>query len=230
MKSILDKYRLTAISVHQNADGFNTPEKMQAFIEYVKTLGIKFVVIPWMNKEVFYNEKEYAQLVKTLTEAGKIFKENGLTLCYHNHDFEFEKINGEYILDRLYKDVPKEYLHTQLDLCWVNYGGENPVNYVNKYAKRSQIIHFKDFYANGGKGQVYALIDEDGKEQKAEKEEVVFQFMPLGQGLQDWAPIVEAVKASDVEYVIYEKDQWYEGNPFDHAKQSRDYLKNTFGI
>ena len=66
--------------------------------------------------------------------------------------------------------------------------------------------------------------------QKAEKEEVVFQFMPLGQGLQDWAPIVEAVKASDVEYVIYEKDQWYEGNPFDHAKQSRDYLKNTFGI
>ena len=54
--------------------------------------------------------------------------------------------------------------------------------------------------------------------------------MPLGQGLQNWAPIVDAVKESDVEYVIYEKDQWYDGDALEDAKTSRDYLKNTFGI
>jgi sugar phosphate isomerase/epimerase len=233
MKSILDKYRLTAISVHQNADGFNTPEKMQAFIEYVKTLGIKFVVIPWMNKEVFYNEKEYAQLVKTLTEAGKIFKENGLTLCYHNHDFEFDKVGDKYILDRLYEDVPQDLLMTELDLCWVKYGGEDPVKYVNKYANRSELVHFKDFYATEmGGGAVYALIDENGKEieRKKTQAETAFKFMPLGKGVQDFEPIVDEVKKSNISYVIYEKDQWYDGDPFEDARISREFLKEKFGI
>ena len=230
LKTILDKYGLTAISVHQNADGFNTPEKMEAFIKYVKTLGLKFVVIPWMDKAVFADTEKYQDLVDTLTRAGKIFAENKITLCYHNHDFEFEKIDGKYVLDKLYEDVPETALHTQLDLCWVNYGGEDPVKYVNKYAKRSEIIHFKDFYAKGAKGQVYALIDESGAAQGDDKTATEFKFMPLGQGVQIWEPIVKAVEESNVEYVIYEKDQWYDGDPFDHAKQSRDYLKNTFGM
>lgn len=232
VKAMLDKYGLTAISVHQGIDPYLREEDGKALVEYLKVIGVKYSVIPWMNKDVFHNEEQYAKFVENVKKVGAMLKENGITQCYHNHDFEFDKVGDKYVLDRLYDDVSQDLLMTELDLCWVKYGGEDPVKYVNKYAKRSGIIHFKDFYAKGNKATVYALIDENGNEIKKapSKEENEFKFMPLGQGLQNWAPIVEAVKESDVEYVIYEKDQWYDGDALADAKASRDYLKNTFGI
>ena len=231
VRAMLDKYGLTAISVHQGLDPY-LREDGRALAEYLKVIGVKYSVVPWMNKEIFKDEVKYPEFVENMKKVGAMLKEYGITLCYHNHDFEFDKVGDKYILDRLYEDVPQDLLMTELDLCWVKYGGEDPVKYVNKYAKRSGIIHFKDFYAKGNKATVYALIDENGNEIKKEasKEENEFKFMPLGKGLQNWAPIVDAVKESDVEYVIYEKDQWYDGDAFEDAKTSRDYLKNTFGI
>jgi sugar phosphate isomerase/epimerase len=103
---------------------------------------------------------------------------------------------------------------------------------LGEWASLPIITGHPTFPASCCKATVYALIDENGNEIKKEpsKEENEFKFMPLGQGLQNWAPIVEAVKESDVEYVIYEKDQWYDGDEFEDAKTSRDYLKNAFGI
>ena len=231
IKSILDKYELKAVSMHQSLDPYLS-DGAEDFIKFVKTLGIKYSAVPWMDKAVFHDEARYQEFLTNMRKVQKLLADNGIALCYHNHDFEYETVNGEYIIDRLYSDIPA--LMTELDLCWVKYGGEDPVKYVNKYAKRSGIVHFKDFYAKQmGGGPVYALIDENGNEIKAEKpskEDNGFKFMPLGQGVQNFAPILDAVKESDIEYVIYEKDAWYDGDPFEDARVSREYLKNTLGI
>lgn len=231
IKSLLDKHGLVAVSMHQSLDPYLS-ENAEEFINFVKTLGIKYSAVPWMDSAVFHDEARYADFLEKMKKAEKLLSANGIALCYHNHDFEFEKEGGEYVLDRLYNDIPE--LMTELDLCWVKYGGEDPVKYVNKYAKRSGIVHFKDFYAKQmGGGPVYALIDENGNEIKAEKpskEDNCFKFMPLGQGVQDFKPILEAVKDSDIEYVIYEKDQWYDGDAFEDARVSRQFLRNELGI
>ena len=231
VKAMLKKYGLEAVSVHQKIDPYLDSEQAKALVEYLKTIGVKYSAIPWMDKEVFHDEKRYSEFVKNVKEVGQMLADNGIKQCYHNHDFEFEKEQGEYVLDRLYSDVPASLLMTELDLCWVKYGGEDPVKYVNKYADRSEIVHFKDFFAKGSGAPVYALIDENGKEiSRAEsRERNEFKFMPLGKGLQDFAPIVEAVKKSNIQYVIYEKDQWYDGDPFEDARISREYLK-TLGL
>ena len=86
------------------------------------------------------------------------------------------KINGEYALDILYREVPADLLSTQIDTCWVNVGGENPAEYIRKYAGRVEIVHLKDF--TGGKSEnMYALIgiDDDSKryiEDAALKQEI----------------------------------------------------------
>ena len=77
---------------------------------------------------------------KTLDGArllGETAKKLGMTLLYHNHDFEFVKIGGKYALDVLYDTVPADLLQTELDTCWVNVGGEDPSAYVRKYAGRA---------------------------------------------------------------------------------------------
>jgi sugar phosphate isomerase/epimerase len=70
------------------------------------------------------------------------------------------KLDGEYALDVLYREVSAEMLQTELDTCWVNVGGENPSDYVRKYTGRAPIVHLKDF--TGSKSEnMYALIGTD---------------------------------------------------------------------
>lgn len=83
-----------------------------------------------------------------------------MKLCYHNHDFEFKKVDGEYKIDLLYKAISPDLLSTQLDTCWVNVGGENPADFIRKYAGRIEIVHLKDFAGTKG-GNMYALIGND---------------------------------------------------------------------
>ena len=56
------------------------------------------------------------------------------------------KIDGKYALDILYDTVPADYLATEIDTCWVNVGGENPSEYIKKYAGRCPVVHLKDFW------------------------------------------------------------------------------------
>ena len=73
-----------------------------------------------------------------------------------------------------------------------------------------------------------AKYAESGKEipSKKSQQENEFKFKPLGHGLQDFPAILEAVKKSNIKYVIYEKDAWYDADPFAEAKASIDYLKS----
>ncbi len=227
VKELLAKYNLHAPSVHQKIDPYLDKDERNKLIKYLQTLGIKNSIIPWFDKALLINPETYKKFIAEVREVGKILADNGIAQGYHNHDFEFETVNGEYILDRIYNDVPAEELLTELDVCWVKYGGEDPVKYINKYASRMNIIHFKDFFAKGNGATVYALIDENGNEIKAptSKEDNEFKFMPLGQGLQDFASIIEAAKKSNAHTVVYEKDQWYDGDPIADAITSRNFLK-----
>ena len=85
----------------------------------------------------------FQTVIEVIRELGAKLKKEGMVLQYHNHDFEFKKIDGEYGLDMLYREVGPDLLQTQLDTCWVNVGGENPSEYVRKYAGR--IPTFKGF-------------------------------------------------------------------------------------
>lgn len=231
MKKMLDEIGLTAVSVHQNIPGFL--EKADYWLDYYKTLGLKNASIPWMKKEnlMVENKEDFENTISDFKKMSDMLKTIGVTLSYHNHDFEFETTNGKYILDNLYETLDEDTLQTQLDLCWVKYGGEDPVKYVNKYSKRCPTVHFKDFTCKQlNAGAAYALIDNDGKA-KNKKEIDQFKFKPLGDGLQDFAPIVEAAKESDAEYVIVEQDGGFEEmSSIDSVAKSRKYLKETFGL
>lgn len=231
MKKMLDEIGLTAISVHQNAPGFL--EKSEYWIDYYKTLGITNVAIPWMSKDnlLVENKEAFEKTMADFKKMSDMLKENGITLSYHNHEFEFESTNGKYILDNLYETLGEDVLKTQLDLCWVKYGGEDPVKYINKYAKRCPTVHFKDFTCKTfNAGAAYALIDNDGKA-KNQREVDQFKFKPLGDGLQEFGPIVEAVKASVAQYAIVEQDAGFEEmSSIESVKKSRKYLKDNFGL
>lgn len=227
VKAILDKYGLEAVSVHQAIGLFE--EEGQKAVDYLKTLGVKYCAIPWYNVDEFISN--WDATMDKFKNVSKLLGDNDIKLMYHNHDFEFNKINGEYILDRLYATLPEDVIMPQLDTCWVHYAGVNPSEYIRKYSGRIEVLHLKDFVCEKlGGGPVYALIDEDGNEMdKGNKEDNGFKLVPVGSGIQDWTSILAAAEDAGVEYVIVEQDESKDRDPLDAAKMSREYLR-TLGI
>ena len=131
---------LSAASVHLQLP--NLDEEM----EIMKALGAKNAAIPAAAMETYDQLAAFCQQAK---EKGEKLKDAGMTLSYHNHNFEFQKHDGRYFLDILYDAVPPELLHPQLDYFWVAKGGADPVEYAKKYAGRAVSLHVKQMDKNG---------------------------------------------------------------------------------
>lgn len=220
VKAMCDEIGLVPISAHVNfTDMMKDPKLLEVYAE----IGCKFVVLPYLTPEYRPDGEKFGELVEGLKFLGAKAKELGMKIAYHNHDFEFAKINGEYALDILYKEVPADILETQLDTCWINVGGENPADYIRKYADRVNILHLKDFVGSRSEN-MYALIGIDENEKKNTKGK--FEFRPVGSGVQKFPEILEAAKESGTKWVVVEQDSPSMGlTPMECIYKSIEYLK-----
>ena len=222
VKKMCDEIGLVPISAHvPYGELLKGEETFKAYAE----IGCKYIVIPWIGAECLAGGEKNAEFIENVKKFGELAKANGMKLCYHNHDFEFQKVDGEYKLDRLYSDVSADLLLTQLDTCWVNVGGENPSDYIRKYNGRIEIIHLKDFV--GGKSEnMYGLIGADGKE-KAEDTSKKFELRPVGSGVQNFPAILDACKEVGAKWVVVEQDAPSMGKTrLECAEMSINYLKS----
>ncbi len=188
-----------------------------------KTIGCKYVAIPYLTPEDRPGTENFGKVIENAKMLGKVAKDMGMQLLYHNHEFEFLKINGKYALEILYDSVDEDLLKTELDTCWVNVGGEEPAAYVRKFTGRAPVVHLKDF--KGEKSEnMYELI---GIENKAPERPANFEFRPVGSGAQCFPEILKASEDAGAEWVVVEQDRPSMGlTPLECAKKSREYLKS----
>ncbi len=221
VKEMFDEAGLIPISAHVSYQDL-MPD-IDGLVKTYKEIGCKYIAIPYLPQELRYGTEKYPEVVEGIKKIGEVCKNNGISLLYHNHDFEFKKTeNGDYVLDALYNAISSDLLQTEIDTCWVNVGGENPSDYVRKYTGRAPVVHLKDF--NGRKSEnMYKLIGIESKDEKSEG----FEFRPLGMGVQDIQSIVDAAKDAGAEWVIAEQDEPTLGlSRLESAQKSIDYMKN----
>lgn len=187
-----------------------------------QAVGCRYIAVPYLTPELRPGTEAFPEVIKNVAMLGEVCNKLGMTLLYHNHDFEFVKLDGKYALDVLYDEVPASLLQTELDMCWVNVGGEEPSSYLLKYSGRAPVLHLKDFVGSKS-NNMYQLIGIDDKKEaeKAEK----FAFRPVGYGKQDFPKILAAAEQAGVQWVVVEQDQPTEENtPLECAEMSRRYL------
>ena len=221
IKSMCEEIGLVPISAHVTfADMRKDPE---ATLSSYAKIGCKYVAVPYLVPEDRPGAEGWAKTIEDVAKIGKVAKTMGMQLLYHNHDFEFMKIDGKYALDILYDEVSAEELQTELDVCWVNVGGEEPAAYIRKYSGRAPVVHLKDFFGEKS-DDMYELI---GIDRKAPVRPSNFEFRPVGSGMQDFPAILEAAKDAGAEWVIVEQDNPSMGlTPMECIEKSRDYLKS----
>ena len=213
---------LTPISAHvPYLDMVADPEGV---LSIYATIGCQYVVVPYLKEEHRPDTDNFVEVIKNVAMLGGVAKKLGMTLLYHNHDFEFITLSGQYGLDFLYDAVPACILKTEIDTCWVKYAGEDPAAYVAKYAGRCPVVHLKDYVGRRG-GQPYALVNADGTDDGTNSANVEFEFRPVGHGSQNVASIVEAGLAGGAQWFVVEQDMSVGRTPLEAAQMSRDTLK-----
>lgn len=202
IKKYADKNGLTICATHDSGDMIfgNTA----ALIEKLDLYNCKHTAFPCPQDWQVIDYESVLDLAEQLEAAAVKMAEAGKTLSYHNHNIEFRKYNGEYMLDILYANAP--HMLAEIDTYWVQMGGCDPVEYVKKYAGRQEIFHLKDF------GVIYPTKS---------------IMVPVGSGNLNWNAILPAAEAAGVEWFIIEQDTCHK-DPFESMKDSFDYLMKNF--
>ena len=226
VKRMVEEIGLIPISAHVPLDEMlGAPDKV---IGGYAQIGCRYIAVPYLNEERRPGTDGFEKTIKDIEMLASVAKEHGMQMLYHNHDFEFKKINGEYGLDVLYQSVPSDLLQTEIDTCWVNVAGEDPAEYVRKYSGRAPVVHLKDFVMSGKKKpeQMYELIGIQSEKKEEVEEEEVFGFRPVGYGVQNFPAILTASEEAGAEWVIVEQDKPALGKTsMECADMSRKYLK-----
>ena len=158
---------------------------------------------------------------KQAEEYALKLKEDGIDLYYHNHHMEFIKVDGKYLLDLLRENAP--HMGFELDTHWIHRGGENPVEFIKKYAGSVRLLHLKDYRI--GNVEMPNMAGPDGMQKFVE---AFFykpvQFAELGTGTLPLKECIEAGLAGGAEYFLVEQDDTYGRDPFECLKTSHDHL------
>lgn len=187
-------------------------------------IGVSYIVVPYLPEEYRHNTPGYPVVIEAMKKIGAVMKAHGLKLLYHNHDFEFVVLeDGTFGFDDIYTQIPEDLLMVEPDTCWIKVAGQDPAKYVRKYGARCEIVHLKDFVKEGNPKNLYKLIGIDTEE--ADEDTGIFEFRPVGFGMQLWEPILAASEEAGSKWVVVEQDEHYALSPLECARRSREYLK-----
>lgn len=205
LKEWLDKAGLKAIGHHTSYGAL--VEKFDEIVERLHVLGVQYTAIAYTDISFRKDAANWKRTAKQFDAMAKRLAAEGITLQYHNHQFEFERFGDKTGLEILFGET--KLLQAELDTAWVARGLQNPAAWILRMKGRMDQVHFKDM--------VIGRDDNNG---------ACDRFAEIGNGNLDWKANVEAIQKIGVQDVIVEQDaHWIGGNPFKALECSYKFLR-----
>ncbi len=147
LRATLDGLGLAAPATH--VDLATLRDRLPDVLDTAATLGHRYVVLPWLAPEDRDSLDDYHRLADEMNRLGEACRAADVQLAYHNHEFEFERLDGETPFDVLLAGTDPELVAIELDLFWIIHGGEDPLAYFEAHPGRFHLCHVKDRAADG---------------------------------------------------------------------------------
>jgi sugar phosphate isomerase/epimerase len=121
-----------------------------------KKAGCKYIVKPSMGEYPYKNLESLKKTCEYFNAIGEKCNAAGIRFGYHNHNKEFTKITDaeDLVYDYMVKNTDPKKVTFELDVYWIYKGGQNAVEYFNKYPKRFELLHIKDEKEIGASGLI----------------------------------------------------------------------------
>lgn len=184
LRRLLDELKLTAVGSHVGIADLR--DKLEEVIAYNHTIGNRTVICPFLPVQMRGSASAWKETAELFNQIGRRLAEEGIQFGYHNHSFEFEEQVGDQLaFDALFSWTSPEWVKVEMDVCWVQNGGQDPVTYIRTYAGRLPLLHLKDLKTAA-----------DGTVQTVE----------LGNGDVDLSAVISAAQNAGVSWMIVEQD------------------------
>jgi sugar phosphate isomerase/epimerase len=195
LESSLRSHGLKAISTHEGLD--LVEQDVKAAIARARTFGYDTIAIPWIGEE-HRTPEGFRALSARLRPVADALAADGITLLWHNHNFEYLKLpNGEMPIDIL----AASGVRLEMDVYWVCHAEQSPLDWLVKYSGRVPILHMKDM-------------------QKDRKD-----FAEVGTGVLDLPLYAREAAGHGVRYLVVEQDSNWAVSPMESARVGIRNLK-----
>jgi len=176
--------------------------KIKESFDKANALNTKYIVTywPWFVGPPFSLD-DCKRSTEWLNKTGELAKDNGLKLCWHNHDKEFHEMEEGLPFDYLMEHTDEDLVFCEMDIYWVAKGGADPVKVLKKYEGRFPLMHVKDMA--------------EGAEQS---------ITCPGSGIIDFPSIFAEAKRQGLKHYFVERDKAVDGLAC--LKSSGEYLQN----
>ncbi|WP_123620539.1 family 16 glycoside hydrolase [Halorubrum sp. CSM-61] len=163
------------VGIEQLEDNFE--ETIETYSEF----GADALIHAYKGDGTWESEDGIVEWAERVNEMADRVAEEGMEFGYHNHDQEFQTIDGTFGFDIFAQHV-NDNVHLQLDVGWALVGGADPVAVLNRHRDKVGSLHMKDMTADG-------------------------EFTEIGEGDVNMTALANVARNNtDVDYLIYEYD------------------------
>ena len=150
-------------------------------LEMLQETDHKYVVLPYLaeNKR---NLKVYYEVIELLNEKGAELSKLGKVMAYHNHAFEFDKIDDIMPMELLLRETYTDLVDFELDLYWTSKAGVSALDLFKRHKNRFSLWHVKDMSLKG-------------------------DFTEVGNGVIDFQKIFDQAQLAGMRHFFIEQDQ-----------------------
>lgn len=205
---------LSVISLH--ADLGSLEKETDEVMKEAKSFDTDTVVITGMYRFDYGNEASLKVLAKRLNQTGKVLKQNGLNLLYHNHNVELLQVKpGMRAYDILLQETDPEYVNFEFDSYWFTDGGADAKAWMKKLGSRMKLWHINDRGSRQNGPAMTPILKADS--------------MELGTGNMDLDGLKEIVLENGIEAVVLESHKnWIDKDPLKSIELSAAWLNERF--
>ena len=143
MSGLLADNHLAVAGSHVGLDALEAD--LHKVIDENLALGNNYVVVPSVAEERRRTSDDWKAVAEVMNGLGETLQTAGLTLCYHNHDFEFKPLpDGQIGEEVLLANTDPLFVKAEVDTYWVMKAGLDPVAFVRQHSGRVPLMHIKD--------------------------------------------------------------------------------------
>ena len=118
-KKLMDDLDMKLISSHYGID-----KDWEKGAAEAAAIGMEYLIVPWLGPQPSLDD--YKKAAENFNRLGALCKKNGIRFAYHNHEYTFKQIDGQYPQDVLMQNTDKDLVDYQMDIFWVVTPGEDP--------------------------------------------------------------------------------------------------------
>lgn len=197
LRRVLDRNGLRAPSTHVSG---NVVDDLQRHLDDAQTLRHEYLTIASLPMPGPPTLDDYRRWADRLNEAGRITRERGVWLAFHNHAGDHAAIDGQVAYDVLVRRTDPSVVRHQLDTGNTAMAGRDPMDYMRLFGDRYWTFHIKDV------PQIGARNDTE-----------------LGKGVIDFRQLLRSIERIDEKHLFVEQET-YPGAPLDSIRRDFTYI------